>query len=188
MEREVKKSDGADIDGRIRIVRGHRVILDVDLAAIYGVPTKRLNEQVRRNVARFPDDFAFQLSIQEVSNLKSQIATSSLKGNSSHGGARKMPWVFTEHGAIMAANVLNSTQAVKMGVYVVRAFVRLREAMSFQRDLAIKLDELERKVGAHDEHLRVVFDTLRRLTAEPEKPKRRIGFTAQEKNAYYKIG
>src|SRR5436190_17003436 len=115
----------ANVEGAIHLVRGQRVMLDSDLAAIYGVTTKRLNEQLRRNRARFPSDFAFQLTREEFTNLKSQIATSS-----SHGGKRKLPWAFTEHGAIMLASVLNSPVAIDASVRVVRAFVRLREIIS----------------------------------------------------------
>src|SRR5580704_18488066 len=127
----------------ILTIRGQRVILDSDLAHIYGVPTKRLNEQVRRNAKRFPSDFLFQLTSTETDNLKSQIATSS-----SHGGRRKLPNAFTENGAIMAANVLNSPEAVRMSVFVVRAFVKMRELLGGTKELAKQLAALERKLTA----------------------------------------
>jgi predicted amino acid-binding ACT domain protein len=118
--------------------------------------------------------------------LKSKIATSSLISGKGHGGARKLPWVFTEHGAIMAANVLNSRQAVRMGVFVVRAFVRLREALAVHKDLARKLEALEKKVGVHDTQIQAVFDAIRELMKALDKTKRRIGFLAEEKRAAYR--
>ncbi len=174
----------AVVEGLIFIIRGHRVILDSDLARIYGVQTKRLNEQVRRNKDRFPEDFMFQMTNQEASNLKSQFATSSLIADKSHGGVRKLPWVFTEHGAIMAANVLNSKQAVRMSVFVVRAFIRLREALVVHKDLARKLEALEKKVGSHDAQFQAVFDAIRELMKVPEKPKRRIGYLEETRALY----
>jgi hypothetical protein len=150
-------------------VRGHAVILDADLAALYGVPVKRLNEQVRRNADRFPEDFVFQLSEQEWKALRSQFATS--KGR---GGRRYLPYAFTEHGAIMAANVLNSAQAIQMSVAVVRAFVRLRRMALSVEGLARKVDALEQK---YDKQFKVVFDAVRRLMSPPpEPPRKRIGF------------
>ena len=118
------ETDLALIEQRIYTIRGVRVILDSDLAALYGVPTKRLNEQYRRNRKRFPEDFAFQLTAKETNSLRSQIATSS-----SHGGRRYRPYAFTEHGALMAANILNSARAVQMSIFVIRAFVKMREAL-----------------------------------------------------------
>jgi hypothetical protein len=161
------------IQGRIIVLRGVRVVLDRDLAVLYGVPTKRLLEQVRRNAERFPEDFCFQLERQEVANLRSQFATSS----GGHGGRRYAPHAFTEHGALMAANVLNSPQAVAMSVHVVRAFVRLRQLMVDHRALAAKLAELDARVGAHDEQLAAIIAAIRQLTA-PAGPThlRKIGF------------
>lgn len=172
----------------IAALRGQRVILDSDLAALYGVETKRFNEAVKRNAARFPADFMFQLSAEESDSLRSQIAT--LK--TGRGQHRKyLPYVFTEHGAIMAAMVLNSPRAVEVSVYVVRAFVRLREAAVLHKDLAERLSSLEEKTEAlamsHDtfsrntrNQLRQVFDALRELTIPPDPPKRPIGFVTQE--------
>lgn len=162
------------IASRIYFVRGNKVILDSDLAELYGVPTKRLNEQVRRNIERFPDDFMFQLTKEEYGHLKSQIATSS--NGTGHGGRRTLPFVFTEHGAIMAATVLNSKQAVEIGIFVVRAFVRLREILASHKDLALRLDELEKRLADHDENFQLVFDAIKRLLTEEEQPKRKIGF------------
>lgn len=148
-----------DIVARIVNVRGQRVLFDSDLAAVYGVTTKRLNQQVNRNVERFPADFIFQLDSQELTNLKLQFATSSL-GDQTHGGARKPPRMFTEHGAIMAATVLNSPRAVQMSVYVVRAFVKLREVLASNSTLARRLESLERSVAALDTDTRKQFDQV----------------------------
>lgn len=161
------------VEERIRLCRGEKVILDADLAELYGVPVKRLNEAVRRNRARFPADFMFQLSHDEFANLRSQIATSSW------GGRRYRPHAFTEHGAIMVAAVLNSEQAVAVSVMVVRAFVRLRQLLVTHTELAHKLDELERK---YDAQFKAVFAAIRQLMAPlPEATRRRIGF--QEESA-----
>ena len=133
----------------IMVIRGEKVILDSDLAKLYCVETRRLNEQVRRNPNKFPKDFMFQLTKDEFSNLKSQIATSSL----GWGGRRKPALVFTEHGALQAANVLNSPQANKMSVFIIRAFIRLREMVLTNEKLARKVDQLESRVSDHDEIL-----------------------------------
>jgi hypothetical protein len=170
------------IESTIRFVRGQRIIFDEDLARIYGVSTRQLNQAVKRNAERFPDDFAFQLKREELTNLKSQIVTSS-----SHGGRRKLPTAFTEHGAIMAANVLNSPRAVQMSVFVVRAFVRLREVLASHKELAERLDELERKFANHDEQIQAVFEALRQLMNPPEPPRRRIGFHVEERRAPYRV-
>jgi hypothetical protein len=158
----------------IMVVRGEKVILDADLAELYGVETKRLNAQVRRNIHKFPEDFMFELSEDEYENLKSQIATSS----SGWGGRRKPPLVFTEHGALQAANVLNSPQANKMSVFIIRAFVRLREMVLENEKLARKVDQLERRVSDHDEVLIELVREIRRLIdiPKPQGRKHRIGF------------
>ena len=172
-----------DIGKRIVWLRGEKVLLDADLAKLYGVSTARLNEQVKRNARRFPSDFAFRLTNHEFRALISQIATS----NSGRGGIRKNPFAFTEHGALMAASVLNSHRAIQTSVYVVRAFVRLREALAAHKDLARKLDELERKtealalkqdVLAADTHaqFKEVLEALRRLMSSPAPNRRPIGF------------
>lgn len=144
------------VSNRIHVVRGQRVLLDRDLAELYGVETRRFNEQVKRNPGRFPQDFMFTLTEQEVQDLRSQNAMSS----SGHGGARHAPHAFTEHGAIMAASVLNSTRAVEVSVHVVRAFVRMRELLIDHKDLAVRVDELETRVGVHDSALRGVLHAL----------------------------
>jgi hypothetical protein len=156
------------IDHHILTIRGERVMIDVDLAELYGVPTKALNQAVRRNAARFPEDFMFRLRATEVEALnRSQFVTGSQK----HRDPRFPPYAFTEHGAIQAANVLNSARAAEMSVHVVRAFVRLREIVAAHKELAKKLDELERKVSSHDQTIVGVIDAIRRLTAPPETKK-----------------
>jgi hypothetical protein len=160
------------VESLILPIRGEKIILDSDLARVYGVPTRRLNEQVKRNIDRFPRDFMFRLTQREFGSLMSQFATS----NPGRGGRRNLPYVFTEHGAIMAANVLNSRQAIQMSVYVVRAFVHLRSRLWENRELARRLLELERKVDYQGGELHELFEAFRRLMAVPEKPKRQIGF------------
>jgi hypothetical protein len=153
-------------------IRGQRVMLDADLAELFGVPTKRFNEQIKRNLDRFPSDFMFILTKQEIMNLKSQFATSS----EGHGGRRHSPRAFTEHGAIMAATVLNSPRAVEMSVYIVRAFVRLRELVSSHRNLSSKFRELEERLDSHDQTIGGLIQAIKALM-EPETPKKRtIGY------------
>jgi hypothetical protein len=176
------------ITHRIVVVRGQKVLLDSDLAALYDVGTKRFNEAVKRNLARFPADFMFQLSAEEFAALRSQFATSNAPGR---GGRRYLPRAFTEHGAIMAASVLNSPRAIEVSMYVVRAFVRLRELAATHQDLAKRLDALQEKTELlamqHETfsrntrvQLKQVFDALRELMTPPEPPKRPIGFVAPE--------
>jgi phage regulator Rha-like protein len=160
------------VNSVIHLIRGQKVILDSDLAELYGVPVKHLNQQIKRNVRRFPSDFLFQLSRVEFDNLRSQFVTSS----SGHGGRRYFPRAFTEHGAVMAANVLNSERAIKMSIFVVRAFVRIREAVALNQQLLAKLSELEQRVESHDSDIQDLFDTIRELTAPLPANNRRIGF------------
>jgi ORF6N domain len=155
----------------IHVVRGHRVMLDSDLAPLYGVATKRLNEQVKRNRARFPEDFAFRLTAEEVTGLRSQTATS----NVGRGGRRYAPLVFTEHGAVMLASVLNSRVAVETSIQVVRAFVRLRGLLAAHTELARKLEVMEAR---YDKQFGVVFQAIRELMKPPAPPRKRIGFRA----------
>lgn len=182
MARAVTRSKGVlapieDIDRRIVVLRGQRVMLDADLAALYDVSTGRFNEQVRRNLARFPTDFMFQVTNQELAILRSQFATSSSRP---WGGRRYRPYAFTEHGAIMAATVLNSERAVEMSVYVVRAFVRMREVIAQNKEIAKKLDALERRIDSQDESIVEIVEAIRKLMEAPPRvpePKRRpIGF------------
>ena len=182
----------------IRSVRGQRVILDADLARIYQVPTRRLNEQYRRNASRFPADFAFRLTSAEWAavrspialgssepGLKSQIATSSF----AHGGRRKLPVAFTEHGALMAANVLNSPRAASMSIYVIRAFVKMREHLAANAAIHKRLAEIDQSLLLHDSALRDIYQKLRPLLApEPSPPKPEIGFHVKEDAVPYRTG
>jgi hypothetical protein len=165
------------IERKIHLVRGQKVMLDSDLAELYGVATKRLNEQVRRNADRFPEDFVFQLSFAEYDILRSHFATSS----SRHGGRRYLPCVFTEHGALMAASVLNTRRAVEVSLYVVRAFVKMRGLIASHRELAMKLEELEAK---YDRQFKVVFDAIRALVSQPEPSEKKIGFVKENRACY----
>ena len=160
------------IERAIILVRGEKVMLDSELAEIYGVTTKRLNEQVRRNLNRFPSDFMFQLTPEEAASLRSQIATS----NKGRGGRRYLPYAFTEHGALMLANVLNSERAAQTSVMVVRAFVRLRQLLSSNAELARKLEALENK---YDTQFKVVFDAIRQLMSPVATKRKEIGFHVQ---------
>ena len=176
----------AKIERRIYSLRGIRVILDADLAILYGVSTKRLNEQFRRNRKRFPDDFAFQLTAEEASSLRSQIATLSQKSSilrsqiatsRSHGGRRYRPYAFTEHGALQAANILNSTNAVHMSVFVIRAFVKMREHLATNAAILKRLAEIDKSLLVHDSALRDIYQKLLPLLSpQPESTRRRIGF------------
>lgn len=160
------------VESRILFLRHQRVILDADIAELYGVPVRVLNQQVKRNQQRFPSDFVFQLTAKELEILRSQIVISS----ETHGGRRYPPYAFSEHGAIMAATVLNSERAVQMSVFVVRAFVRLREMLSTNRRLAGKINELENRLDTHDADIQDLIEAIRELMA-PEEPRRvRIGF------------
>jgi hypothetical protein len=169
------------IESLILSIRGLRVMLDSDLAKIYGVSTMRLNEQFKRNSGRFPSDFAFQLTQQEFAGLISQIAISK-KGR---GGRRKLPWVFTEHGALMLASVLNSPIAVESSVRVVRAFVLMREQLAAHKDLSQKLIELESRVSGHDESIQNLFEAIRQLIEPPlPEDRKQIGFMRETSPPY----
>ena len=162
------------IAARIHTIRGRRVMIDADLAVLYGVETRVLLQAVRRNPERFPADFMISLTAQEVARLRSQSVISKPQGR---GGRRYAPWAFTEHGAIMAATVLNSARAVQASVYVVRAFVRMRDALVTHKALGKRLDELERNLGTHDRAIGQIMEAIRQLTRPPEPPhRRRIGF------------
>lgn len=160
------------VESRILFLRGRRVILDTDLAELYGVQIRRLNQQVKRNQERFPPDFIFQLTAEEYECLRSQIVISK-KGR---GGRRYLPNAFTEHGAIMVATVLNSARAVQMSVFVVRAFVHLREMLATNWKLASKIEELERRLEAHDDTLQDLLHTIKKLMFPPGRMRRKIGF------------
>jgi len=159
------------IERKIYLIRGHKVMLDGDLAELYGVATKRLNEQVRRNLRRFPSDFMFQLSSKEAESLRSQFATSK------RGGRRYLPYAFTEQGVAMLSTVLNSDRAIEVNIQIMRAFVKLREMIASHKELAKRLDELESK---YDEQFKVVFDAIRELMTPPEPKRRRIGFLREK--------
>jgi hypothetical protein len=163
------------IESQIYIVRGQRVMLDADLARLYGVPTKVFNQAVKRNAKRFPDDFSFHLTAQEFTNLRSQFVTSSL----GHGGRRYLPRAFTEHGVAMLATVLNSRTAIEVNIEIIRAFVRLRRLLATPGELAAQLHMLAETVQLHDEQIKVITEVLRKLMEpppQPPPPKRRIGF------------
>ena len=177
--------------GLIFTLRGQRVILDVDLARVYGTTTGAFNQAIKRNADRFPEDFAFQMTKRETAALRAQHATgreapdesrANLKSqfvisSSRHGGARVRPWVFTEHGAVMAANVLRSEKAVAMSVYVVRAFIRMREELMTSATIFRRLAEVDKKLVTHDVILRDIYERLRPLlTPAPDPPRREMGF------------
>jgi len=160
------------VDSKIFVLRGQRVILDSDLAELYGVQVRHLNQQVKRNAKRFPLAFRFQLSAHELKILRSQNVISSER----HGGARYLPYTFTEHGAIMAATVLNSERAIEMSVFVVLAFVRMRRAIAGHRHILTKLAQLERRLESHDADIQDLMDAIRELMSPEEPNRRRIGF------------
>jgi phage regulator Rha-like protein len=162
------------VSSKILILRNQKVILDADLAELYGVPVKRLNEQIKRNYERFPADFLFTLTSEEYQDLRSQNATS----NSSHGGRRYLPNAFTEHGAIMAASVLNSKRAIEMSIFVVRAFVQMRHALATNQHIVSKLAELEARLDSHDGELQGLVEAIRELVEPLPANDRRIGFEA----------
>jgi hypothetical protein len=182
---------------RIRHFRGEKVLLDFDLAALYGVETRALNQAVRRNADRFPADFMFQLSSEETETL-SQLVTPSVPGhdvsNSSqivmssgkYRGKRYRPYAFTEQGVAMLSSVLNSESAVKMNIAIMRAFVQLRRALETNRELARKFSELERRIDKHDAEIDAILEAIRQLMAPPEKPRREIGFHVREEAARYR--
>jgi len=163
------------VDSMIHQLRGQRVILDSDLARLYGVPTSRFNEAIKRNDRRFPEDFRFQVTQEEANSLTSQIAITKVPAG--RGGRRTLPYAFTEHGALQAANILNSSRAVAMSVYVIRAFVRLRGELAANAVLEKRLTSIEKTLIRHDSALREVIQKIRPLLLPPpEPPKRRIGF------------
>jgi hypothetical protein len=160
------------VASKILILRNQKIILDADLSELYGVPVKRLNEQLKRNPRRFPPDFLFTLTRGEYKNLRSQNATSS----SAHGGRRYLPHAFTEHGAIMAATILNSRRAIEMSIFVVRAFVQMRQVLVVNQHVVSKLSELEARLDSHDSEIQDVVDAIRELLTPLPANKSRIGF------------
>jgi hypothetical protein len=161
-----------EIERSIHVIRGQRVMLDADLAVLYGVTTKQLNQQVSRNRARFPEDFAYQLTQQEVTNLKSQFVTS----RSGHGGRRKPPWAFTEQGVAMLSSVLNSPKAVRVNIEIIRTFVRLRRLMATPGELVEQITKLKETVQLHDGQIKTIAQVLQQMMEKPVSPQRRIGF------------
>lgn len=175
MARRTKLVPIETIERKIYLVRGCKVMFDSDLAAMYQVPTKVLNQAVRRNIGRFPEDFMFQLTGDELESLRSQFVTS----NPGRGGQRYLPYAFTEHGVAMLSSVLKSTRAVQLNILIIRAFVRLRDYLATHKDLARKLEDVERKQQEHGVHIRKIYDCIQRLIEPPpDQPKRRIGFRA----------
>ena len=158
------------IESKIYFVRGFKVLLDEDLAKMYQVPTKRLNEQMKRNIKRFPKDFMFQLTIEELENLRSQFATSSF------GGRRYLPYAFTEQGVAMLSSVLNSEKAIFVNIEIMRAFVRLRKMILQNKELAKKIEELEGKYEKHDKDIQSIFNAIHKILTIEQKPKRKVGF------------
>ena len=186
----------------IHWVRGEKVLLDFDLATLYGVPTKTLNQAVKRNATRFPEDFMFQLSAEETRFLRSQFVTAKsqaadnqwilpnwsqfVTSSRKHRGRRYRPYAFTEQGVAMLSSVLNSERAVKVNIAIMRAFVKLRQTLETNRELARKFSELEKRVGKHDEEIDAILEAIRQLMAPPEKPRREIGFHVREKYPRYR--
>ena len=198
MTNKVEMASAGDITRLIRSIRDQRVILDNDLATVYGVPTKRLNEQYRRNLARFPQDFAFQLTQDEWAALRSQNATGSAialanrsqnaTGSQKHRDPRFPPVAFTEHGALMAANILNSARVVAMSVYVIRAFVKMREDLAANAAILKRLAEIDKTLLLHDGALRDIYQKLRPLLEPPPSPpKPEIGFHVKEDSVAYRV-
>ena len=155
---------------KIYVIRNQKVMLDSDLAELYGVETKRLNEQVGRNIDRFPEDFMFQLSEMEWNDLKSQFATSSW------GGRRKLPFVFTEHGVLMLSSILNSQQAIQVNIQIVRIFTRLRNLLSEHTELKLEIADIKKHLQNHDKNIELVFSYLDKLIDKENQPRKRIGF------------
>ena len=190
------------IEQSIYLLRGQKVLLDFDLARLYGVTTKALNQAVKRNWERFPDDFMFRLTSEEMSNLKSQIVTSKqqgpgkkaitsnrsqfVTGSLKHREAKSRPFAFTEQGVAMLSSVLKSPRAVKVNIAIMRAFVKLRETLETNRELAQKFSELQARVGRHDEEIAAIINAIRQLMAPPEKPRRDIGFHVRERAPRYR--
>ena len=165
------------IERRIYLIRGQKVMIDTDLAELYGVPTFRLNEAVKRNKKRFPEDFMFQLTKEEEESLTSQIAIS----KTGRGGRRTHPYAFTEQGVAMLSSVLKSERAIEVNIAIMRAFVKLREMLETNEELNRKFAAVIRKLATHDKYFKVVFDELKKLTHQPDKPRRQIGFSTAQK-------
>ena len=190
------------IASSVYLFRGQKVLLDFDLAALYGVATKVLNQAVRRNRERLPSDFMFQLTAEEFASLKARFASGTAQGAGNqrvrsnwsqfvtssrrYRGKKYRPYAFTEQGIAMLSSVLNSERAVKVNIAIMRAFVKLREALETNRELAQKFAELEQRVGKHDEEISAIIEAIRQLMTPPEKPRREIGFHVRERSARYR--
>lgn len=161
------------IERRIYLIRGHKVMIDEDLAELYGVSTRQLNQQVKRNLKRFPEDFMFQLTKEEAEELRSQFVFT----ESGRGGRRSPPYVFTEHGVAMLSSILNSERAIEVNITIVRAFIRLRQLLESNEELNRKFVAVIRKLSTHDKYFQVVFNELKKLTERPTPPRKQIGFT-----------
>ena len=159
---------------KIHYIRGYKVMLDQDLAELYNVPTKRLNEQVKRNIDRLPSDFMFQLTVEEFDNLKSQFATASW------GGRRVAPYAFMEHGVLMLSSVLNSERAIKVNIQIMRVYTKFREMLLTHKDILLKLEQLERQVGQNSNDIQMIFAALKELLNPPPEPRPRIGFRRKD--------
>jgi len=197
MTEKLVRYNSRGIEPIILTIRGQKVVLDMELARIYGVTTKVFNQAVKRNRRKFPADFMFRLTVGEYEGLRSQFAISNrsqiVTGSQKHRNPRYVPYAFTEHGAVMAANILRSARAIQMSVFVVRAFIRMRQMLIEQRGLARKLAELEKELTArldvHETAINEMFRQIKRLLSppsEPEPPKRRIGFLVEEPHVPYK--
>ena len=165
------------IERKIYLIRGHKVMIDIDLAELYGVATRTLNQQVQRNLKRFPEDFMFQLTKEEAEILRSQFVTS----RSTHGGRRFLPYAFTEHGVAMLSSVLNSERAIEVNISIMRAFIRLRQMLESNEALNRKFAALIRKLATHDQYFKVVFDEIKKLAEQTSSPRKQIGFRADDK-------
>ena len=194
MNKEIVPAD--QIALRIRNFRGEKVLLDFDLAALYGVETRVLNQAVKRNADRVPSDFMFQLSVEETEMISQRVTSSTgqtvsdssqiVMSPGKHRGKRYRPYAFSEQGVAMLSSVLNSERAIKVNIAIVRAFVELRQILETNRELAKKFSELERRVGKHDEEIDAILEAIRQLMAPPDRPRREIGFHVREKAPRYR--
>ena len=194
MNKEIVPAD--QIALRIRNFRGEKVLLDFDLAALYGVETRVLNQAVKRNADRFPSDFMFQLSVEETEMISQRVTSSAgqtvsdssqiVMSPGKHRGKRYRPYAFSEQGVAMLSSVLNSERAIKVNIAIMRAFVKLRQILETNRELAKKFSELEQRVGKHDEEIDAILEAIRQLMAPPDRPRREIGFHVREKAPRYR--
>jgi len=193
MNKEIVPADQTAL--RIRNFRGEKVLLDFDLAALYGVETRVLNQAVKRNADRFPSDFMFQLSVEETEMISQRVTSSAgqtvsdssqiVMSPGKHRGKRYRPYAFTEQGVAMLSSVLNSERAIKVNIAIMRAFVKLRQILDTNREFAKKFSELEQRVGKHDEEIDAILEAIRQLMAPPGRPRREIGFHVREKAPRY---